>query len=258
MTLTKKKSFGAVALVAALGTLLVSAQLSSATHVRPKGASPLYVPLVIAYKQCGTYGTPNSTHNGGVPGAACAPPLGPQQESQFLWVGTPDTPNNLSAAQFLGNVKLTVKTTSPEDVIIQSSGTDIRCKPATNAAVCNSANTGLAGPDYSGHLTGTAQIRITDHFCGTSTTDTCTVVDLPFSVPADCVNTASTSIGGTCSTNTTANTVVPGAVADTKRGNVEIQTISVNDGGSTGIGGGGVAPPPPDSTRFLTQGIFIP
>ena len=43
-----------------------------------------------------------------------------------------------------------------------------------------------------------------------------------------------------------------------KRANVEIQTISVFDGGSTGIGGGGVAPPPPDSTRFLTQGIFIP
>jgi len=49
MILTKKK-FGVVALVAALGTFLVSAQLSSATHVRPKGATPLYVPLVIAYK----------------------------------------------------------------------------------------------------------------------------------------------------------------------------------------------------------------
>ena len=43
-----------------------------------------------------------------------------------------------------------------------------------------------------------------------------------------------------------------------KRGNVEIQTLQVFDGGSTGIGGGGVAPPPPDSTRFATQGIFIP
>ena len=150
-----------------------------------------------------------------------------------------------------------VKTTSPEDVLITSNGTDVRCKPATSAAVCNSANT-VAGPDYSGSLTGTSQIRITDHFNGTSGTDTGTVVDLPFSVPASCVNTVSTSIGGTCSTSTTANATVPGAVADGKRGNVEIQTISIFDGGSTGIGGGGVAPPPPDSTRFLTQGIFIP
>ena len=257
MTLTKKK-FGVVALVAALGTFLVSAQLSSATHVRPKGATPLYVPLVIAYKQCNTYGSPNSTHNGGVPGPSCAPPLGPQQESQFLWVGTPDTPGNLSAANSIGFIRLVVKTTSPEDVLITSNGTDVRCKPSVSAAVCNSANSGLAGPDYSGNLTGTAQIRITDHFNGASGTDTGTVVDLPFSVPASCVNTVSTSIGGTCSTSTTANATVPGAVADGKRGNVEIQTISINDGGSTGIGGGGVAPPPPDSTRFATQGIFIP
>jgi len=257
MSLTKKK-FGVVALVAALGTFLVSAQLSSATHVRPKGATPLYVPLVIAYKQCNTYGSPNSTHNGGVPGPSCAPPLGPQQESQFLWVGTPDTPGNLSAANFTGFVRLVVKTTSPEDVLISSSATDVRCKPSVSAAVCNSANTGTAGPDYSGALTGTSQIRITDHWNGASTTDTGTVVDLPFSVPESCVNTTSTSIGGACSTSTSANSVVPGAVADTKRANVEVQTISIFDGGSTGIGGGGVAPPPPDSTRFLTQGIFIP
>ena len=133
MILTKKK-FGVVALVAALGALMVSAQLSSATHVRPKGATPLYVPLVIAYKQCNTYGAPNSTHNGGVPGPSCAPPLGPQQESQFLWVGTPDTPGNLSAANSIGFIRLVVKTTSPEDVLITSSATDIRCKPATSAA----------------------------------------------------------------------------------------------------------------------------
>jgi hypothetical protein len=44
-----KKLFG-VALITALGTSLLSAQLSSATHVRPKGASPLHVPIVIAYK----------------------------------------------------------------------------------------------------------------------------------------------------------------------------------------------------------------
>ena len=51
MTLSKKL-FGVMAMIAALGTVLVSAQLSSATHVRPKGATPLYVPLVVAYKQC--------------------------------------------------------------------------------------------------------------------------------------------------------------------------------------------------------------
>jgi len=254
MTLTRKK-FGVVALVAALGTLLVSAQLSSATHPRPKGASPLYVPLVIAYKQCVSS---NSNHNGGVALPSCVPQT---QESQYLTVGSPDA--NGAAANSIGNIKLVVKTTSPEDVLITSNATDIRCKPATNPAVCNSANSVgsppvATPPDYSGSLTGTAQIRITDHWNGTSQTASGTVTDAPFSVPAQCVNTASTAIGGTCSTNTTANAVVPGAVGDGKKGNVEIQTLQVYDGGSTGIGGGGIAPPPPDSTRFATQGILIP
>src|SRR5919204_3610059 len=119
MTLSKKK-LGVVALIAALGTLLVSAHLTSATHVRPKGASPLYVPLVIAYKECANSGgaNPNSVHGGAANFPSCTAPLGPQQESQYLTVGTPDTPGNGAAPNFIGSVKLAVKTTSPEDVLI--------------------------------------------------------------------------------------------------------------------------------------------
>jgi hypothetical protein len=234
---------GVVVLTAALGTVLVSAQLSSATHVRPKGASPMYVPIVVAYKACTA---PNSNHNGGVPGPSCVPPT---QESNFLTVGTPDA--NGAGANAVAFIKVTVKATSPEDVLISSNGTDIRCKPATSATVCNSPNA-ADGPDYSGQLQGTNQIRITDHWNGASGTDTGTVADLPFPVNGSCVNTASTSVGATCSANTSANATVPGAVADGKRGNVEIQTIQVNDGGINGIAGA------PGSTRFGTQGIFIP
>ena len=242
MTLSKKL-FG-LAVIAALGTLLVSAQLSSATHVRPKGASPFLAPLVIAYKACTT---PNSNHNGGVPGPSCVPPV---QESNFLQVGTPDA--NGAGANGVASIKLTVKATSPEDVLINSTGTDIRCKPATSATVCPSANA-ADGPDYSGQLQGTAQIRITDHWNGASTTDTGTVADLPFPVNANCTATgANTAIGSTCTANTSANATVPGAVGDAKRGNVEIQTIQINDGGVNGIAGA------PGSTRFGTQGIFIP
>ena len=249
MTLRSKKSFGLVALVAALGALLVSAQLSSATHVRPKGGSPFFVPIVIAYKACTT---PNSNHNGGVPGPSCAAPVGPVQESNFLTVGTPDAPGNGAGANAVASVKLVVKTTSPEDVLITSNATDIRCKPATSGTVCNSPNS-ADGPDYSGQLQGNAQIRITDHWNGATGTDTATVADLPFPVNANCVNTAgSATIGGTCTANTSANATVPNAVSDTKRGNVEIQTLQINDGGAAGIAGA------PDATRFGTQGIFIP
>jgi hypothetical protein len=248
MTLISKKPLG-VAFVAALGTFLVSAQLSSANHPRPKGATPFYVPLAVAYKQCTSS---NSTHQGGVPGPSCT---NFAQDSNFLTVGTPAA--NGAAANAVGFVRDVVKATSPEDVLITSTGTDVRCKPATSVTVCNSPNA-IDGPDYSGGLTGTAQIRITDHWNGANGTTPATVSDLPFSVPGSCVNTADTSIGGTCSTSTSANAVVTGAVADGKQGNVEIQTIQIFDGGSAGIGGGGVVPPPPGATRFATQGIFIP
>jgi hypothetical protein len=242
-----RKAFGLVALVAALGTVLVSAQLSSATHVRPKGATPLYVPLAIAYKACTA---PNSNHNGGVAAPSCAAPVGPVQESSFLTVGTPDS--NGAGANMTGFVRLVVKITSPEDILVTSTLTDVRCKPATSATVCNSANT-ADGPDYSGQLQGTAQLRITDHFNGASGTDTGTVIDLGVPLTANCVNTATNAAaGGTCSINTTANTVLPGAVADGKRANIEVQTIDVKDGGSSGVASA------PDATRFATQGIFIP
>jgi hypothetical protein len=246
MALSKKK-FGVVALVAALGMLLVSAQLSSATHVRPKGATPLYVPLVVAYKACTA---PNSTHNGGVAAPSCTAPVGPVQESNFVTVGTPDA--NGAGANMTGFVRLVVKITTPEDVLITGTTTDVRCKPATSATVCNSANT-ADGPDYSGQLQGTANIRITDHFNGASGTDTGTVIDLPFPVNSQCANTGTNAAaGGTCTTNTSANATVPGAVADAKRANVEIQTIDIKDGGSSGVAAA------PDATRAFTQGIFIP
>jgi hypothetical protein len=248
MTLSMKK-FGVVAMVAALGTFLVSAQLSSANHPRPKGATPLYVPLAVAYKQCTSS---NSTHQGGVPGPSCT---NFAQDSNFLTVGTPAA--NGAAANAIGFIRLVVKATSPEDVLITSSLSDVRCKPATSTTVCNSTNA-IDGPDYSGGLTGTSQIRITDHWNGAGGTTPATVSDLPFSVPSSCVNTADTATGGTCSTSTSANAVVTGAVGDAKQGNVEIQTLQVFDGGSAGIGGGGVVPPPPGATRFMTQGIFIP
>jgi hypothetical protein len=141
MTLNKKL-FGIVALAAALGAVLVSAQLSSATHVRPKGATPLRVPLVVAYKQCIPPG--NSTHGLPLNFPSCVPPT---QQSNFLTVGTPDA--NGAAANMTGFILLKVKITSPEDVAIISQGTDVRCRPATSSTVCTSPNS-IGGADYSG------------------------------------------------------------------------------------------------------------
>ena len=243
----RMKLLGIVVLTAALGTLLVS-QLSSASHVRPKGASPFRASMVPAFKLCGPGGgTPNRTHGGPLVFPSCSPPV---QTSDYITIGSPDANN--AGANSIGNVLLRVKASSPEDVLINSSGTDIRCRPGTSATVCSSANT-ADGPDYSGELQGNAQIRISDHYNGPGLNEAATVVDIPFPVNGTCANTpTNAAVGGTCSVATTANSVVPGSVKDTQRGVVEIQQLQINDGGVDGL----VATTP--NTLFEVQGIFIP
>ena len=116
-------------------------------------------------------------------------------------------------------------------MLISSTGTDIRCRPATSPAVCNSANAS-DGPDYSGQVQGNATIRISDHYNGPGLNEAATVVDIPFPVNGQCANTALTNVGGTCTTNTTANAVVPGSVKDNQRGIVEVGQLFINDGGA--------------------------
>jgi len=227
--------------VAALALAMV--QSAGATHVRPKGATPLRASVVPAYKQCTA---PNRTHGAPLAFPSCNPPV---QTSNFLTVGSPDA--NGAGANAVSFILLSVKSTSPEDVIIKSDGTDIRCKPATAAAVCNSANT-ADGPDYSGQVQGNAIIRISDHYNGPGLNEAATVQDIPFPVNANCVNTASTTIGGECLTTTSANATVPGSVKDLQRAVVELGQLQINDGGADGQ----VATT--DNTLFGVQGIFIP
>jgi len=242
MTIKRKMVLPLALAVGALGLMAVS-QVASGSHVRPKGASPLRASLVPSYKACAT---PNRTHGAPLAFPSCNPPV---QSSSYLTVGTPDA--NGAPANSVGSILLKVKTTSPEDVLITSSITDVRCQPAESASVCTSANA-ADGPDYSGELQGNATIRISDHYNGPGLNEAATVVDIPFPVNASCVNTAATNVGGTCTTNTTANAVVPGSVKDTQRAVVEIGQLQVNDGGADGLVSTA------DNTLFEVQGIFIP
>ena len=229
--------------------MLVVASMASATHPRPKGATPFRVPVVPAFNQCTA---PNRTHGPPLAFPSCNPPV---QSSSAITVGSPDA--NGAPANAEGFVKLEVLVGAPgppddSDVLITSNGTDVRCKGGTTA--CGSANA-ADGADYTGELQGNATIRITDHYNGVATgggTDPATVVDIPFPVNATCAATASTSIGGTCTANTSANATVPGAVKDGKRATVEIGQIQITDGGPDGL----VTTSP--NTLFAVQGIFIP
>ena len=240
-----------VPLTLAVGALLVlvAAEMASASHPRPKGATPLRVPLVPAFNACTT---PNRTHGPPLAFPSCNPPV---QASSSITVGSPDF--NGAAANAEGNVKLSVVVGIPgppddSDVLITSTGTDVRCKAGT--AACGSANA-ADGADYTGELQGNATIRITDHYNALAAgggTDPATVVDIPFPVNATCAATANTAIGGLCTANTSANATVPGAVKDGKRATVEIGQITITDGGPDGLVG--TSP----NTLFATQGIFLP
>jgi hypothetical protein len=247
MTIKRKMVLPLALALGALG-LMVMAQMASATHPRPKGATPLRVSTVPSFKACTT---PNRTHGAPLAFPSCNPPV---QTSNYLTVGSPDA--NGAPANSVGSIRLDVQAGVPgppedSDVLIKSNITDVRCTPAGGATVCTSANA-ADGPDYSGEVQGNAIIRITDHYNGPGLNEAATVQDIPFPVNATCVNTTSTTVGGTCNANTSANATVPGSVKDTQRAVVEINQLQVNDGGADGQ----VATT--DNTLFEVQGIFIP
>jgi hypothetical protein len=235
------------ALAIALGALAVAAitGLANASHVRPQGASPLRVSFVPAYKPCSA---PNRTHGAPLAHASCTPPV---QASNFLTVGTPDA--NGAHARAAGSMTVKVKVTSPQDVLISLSVSDVRCKPGTSANVCNSPNS-ADGPDYSGDLQTNAMIRISDHYNGSGLNEAATVQDIPFPVNVPCANTADTSIGATCSITTCSSCIgPPRGDIEGQRTVVEITQFQMYDGG-----GDGQVASPSDNTVFMRQGVFIP
>ena len=235
----------------ALGGLaaLLAAAPATATHPRPKGATPIRVPFVPAFVACTA---PNRTHGAPLAFPSCSPPV---QVSPYLTVGTPDS-NGTASANAIGFARVDVHPGVPgppddSDVKLAGQASDIRCKPATAATVCGSANA-ADGPDYAGELQSNATIRITDHYNGPSLTDPATVQEIPFPTTVTCAATADTSIGGFCSVSTSANAIVPGAVKDGQRAIVESQQIFATDGGADGLVSTA------DNTVFAVQGVFIP
>jgi hypothetical protein len=231
----------------ALGTLGVTTmvQVAGATHPRPKGATPLRVSLVPAYKPCLA---PNRTHGAPLAFPSCSSPV---PQSDFLTVGTPDA--NGAGTTSIGFLNLKVKTTSPEALLISGTVTDVRCRPATAAGVCSGANA-TSGPDYSGQLQANATIRVTDHYNGPGLNEAATIQDIPFPINLDCANTVDTTAGGVCTVSTNMPLACPdcGGVQEGQRTLVEIGQMQVFDGGPDGQ----VATA--DNTVFLRQGIFIP
>jgi hypothetical protein len=236
-----------LAIALALATAALVAQLAGATHPRPRGATPLHVSLVPAYKQCTS---PNRMHGPPLSFQSCAPPV---QESNFLTVGTPDA--NGAAANSIGFERFKVVPPPADPLVrITASITDVRCRPGTDASVCNSPNA-TDGPDYSGQVEFNATIRISDHHNGPNGDEAATVQDITVPVTANCVNTADTSTGGLCSAATQPCPLPePMRCSDPpgERAVIEFGQVYVTDGGPDGGVGDS------NNTVFMRQGIFIP
>jgi hypothetical protein len=250
MTIEKRM---VLSLALSVGTLslVMAVPVASGTHTRPQAGAQFRVPLTISYKECTS---PNRVHGGPLASPSCNPAV---QSSNFLTVGTLDA--NGADANSVGFVHLKVVPRTccpPQDVAVSTSISDVRCKPATNAAVCNSANA-TGGPDYTGELESNATIRITDHVNGpvggTGGTDSATVRDLPFPLGYHCTNTPDASIGGFCTVNTSVLAMFA-EMSRPPRAVVEISQIQVFDGGADGS----VSTEPQDNTRFAVQGLFVP
>jgi Tol biopolymer transport system component len=209
-------------------------------YPRPKGATPIRVPLVPAYQQCTS---PNRTHGSPLAFPSCNPP---DQTSSYLTVGTPDA--NGAGANSSGYVRFAVGPGDPRtgtdeaDVGIKVSLSDVRNKSDLS--------------DYTGELAEQTSIRMTDKYnavTGAIATDPATVEDVSIPIAVPCAASASTTIGSDCNLATTMDTVIPGTVTESKRSVWELGPVQVFDSGADG-NPFSLA----DNTLFETQGVFVP
>ena len=212
-------------------------------YPRPKGATPLRQPLVLAYAQCTS---PNRTHGPPLASPSCNPPV---RASSYLTIGSPDA--NGATANSTGTVRMDVlinANPTPSDVQLIASMTDVRCGVGVTA--CGTANTS-SGPDYTGELEVRQLLRITDKLSGNGGGVAATAMDLTIPMTMTCAQTANT-IGSTCSAVTTANALLPGSVRTGSRAIWELNQVQVMDGGPDGLAstaGNGV---------FAVPGVFVP
>jgi hypothetical protein len=194
-------------------------------YVRPKGATPVRVPLVPAFEQCTV---PDREHGPPLAFGSCNPPA---QESAELTVGTSMT-GFARYKTVVGNPA--TPAVDEADIALRVQVTDVR-EQGTLA-------------DYAGEVEAHAIARLTDR----SALVPATLSDVTFPLTTQCTPTAATTVGSTCSLNTTLDALIPGAIVEGRRTILQLGQVEVIDGG------------PDDDTAtapnnvFLRQGVFVP
>ncbi len=203
--------------------------------VRPKGASPMRVSLVPAFRPCKS---PNRKHGGPLAFNACGPPV---QESEELTIGTEDPEDAVAVGDFrTAVIRGNPATTADEaDVRVTVDMTDVRRRDTLT--------------DYDGRLVARVMRRMTDRYNGNSQREPGTVADVPLEIPVQCAATSDAATGGSCSVNTTLDALLPGSVREGSRAVVQLGKVKVFDAGADGD-----ADTSADNRRFAAQGLFVP
>jgi hypothetical protein len=218
-------------------------------YPRPLSGITVRVPLVVAYDQC--TGAANRTHGPPMVHPSCNPPA---KTSSVLTVGTPD------ANGFSANSNSSVRwKTIPGDTATEPNEADVQAIiKITDVRNVNSVPPNST--DYTGRLGVRVDLKITDQRNAPEMPEAGTTTTFPLEISTQCVSTASTTIGATCSATTSLNAVMPGAVVERRRAVWQLGQTTVRDAGANGTG---YALCPPtcgdgDEKTFLRQGIFIP
>jgi Tol biopolymer transport system component len=218
----------------------VLSNLTGPGYPRPKGASPLRMSLVPANQPCTA---PNRTHGSLLAFPSCAPP---HLTSLYLTTGTPDS-NGVGRPAWM-NASLTLEV-QPGDSATLADESDVTVKTRVNDVLTK------ALADYTGELHANLPIRITDRdnlpSVGGPGPGTTQPFAFGFDVP--CSPTVETNMGSNCTLTTTIDTLVPGAIKETRRAIWQVGQVRVFDGGADGDGSTAA-----DNTVFAAQGVFVP
>jgi hypothetical protein len=227
-------------------------------HEHPIGASPLRASLVPAFQACSP-GSANSVHHGPLSGSSCNPPVPSSTGTNAVSLGP-------SALAFERLIVLGGTACAPfdpthcaPDITIRVNATDVH--NGTTGTGTDYDPSGATAQDLTavfllpGGSSGDA-LRITDAnnqvLPAPAFDKAATTVPIAFPIPVDCANTSDPTLGSTCNAQTTANTLVPGAIVTNKRANIELGQLQILDKGTDGTAASA------DDRVFLDQGIFIP
>jgi dipeptidyl aminopeptidase/acylaminoacyl peptidase len=200
------------------------------SYVRPKGATPLRVPLVPAYQACTA---PNTSHGSPLAFGACAPPA---QSSPNLTVGTSEANGQPNRSSGFVLLKFTP---SIFDASVSVALTDVRDQATLGA--------------YSGELQLRFTTRVTDKDNSATASEPETTIDFDAAGSFPCAP-SSSSAGSDCRLTTRLGALVGALGPLTGRRQVwQIDRIRVNDGGPDGDGD-----TEGDNSLFATQGVFVP